>query len=86
MQAGAIVRRLFDKFLHEKKGKGNGFVVFTGGGTGSGKSSIMGDPAIKNADFVFDSTMVNYEAARQSIQKVIDNGQTPLLAETRSDL
>lgn len=79
-QASAIVRKLFDKFLKERKGKGNGLVVFTGGGNGSGKSSVMADEKIKNSDFVFDSAMVNYEAAKNSIQQVINNGQTPLLA------
>lgn len=79
-QASAIVRKLFDKFLKERKGKGNGLVVFTGGGNGSGKSSVMADEKIKNSDFVFDSAMVNYEAAKNSIQQVISNGQTPLLA------
>lgn len=80
VKAGEIVRNLFDKLLKDRKGKGNGFVVFTGGGNGSGKSSVMTGDIVKNADFVFDSAMVNYEAAKKSIQQVIDNGQTPLLA------
>ena len=40
----------------------------------------MSGDVVKSADFVFDSAMVNYEAAKKSIQQVIDNGQTPLLA------
>lgn len=31
------------------------------------------------ADFVFDSTMMSGDALRGSIQKVLDNGQTPVL-------
>ena len=78
--AGTIAKLLFDRFLHQRKGKGNGCVIFTGGGTGSGKSSMMNHPVIENADFVFDSTMVNYEAAKNSLEKVIANGQIPVLA------
>ena len=78
-QASAIVRSLFEKFLRESKGNKNGIVVFTGGGTGSGKSSMMNNSVVKNADFVFDSTMVNFDAAKNSIQRVIDNGQIPLI-------
>ena len=78
-QAGELVKALFNHLLKNRKGKGNGTVVFTGGGNGSGKSSVLSGAEARNADFVFDSAMVNKEAARESIQRVLDNGQKPLL-------
>lgn len=79
-RTGPWVGRMFDIFLRTRKGKGNRSVVFTGGGNGSGKSSVLNEDFARNADFVMDSAMVNLSAARESIQKVIDNGQLPNLA------
>ena len=79
-RTGPWVGRMFDIFLKTRKGKGDGTVVFTGGGNGSGKSSVLDEDFARNADFVMDSAMVNLSAARESIQKVIDNGQLPNLA------
>ena len=78
-KAAPLTGQLFDEYLKTRKGKGDGSVVFTGGGNGSGKSSVLGSAAI-HADFVMDSTMVNRDVSRKSIQKVIDNGQKPVLA------
>lgn len=78
-QTGPMIGKMFDIFLR-RKGRGNGTVVFTGGGNGSGKSTVLSGDISRNADFVMDSAMVNFSAARDSIQKVIDNGQVPVLA------
>ena len=80
-QASEPVTRLFGRWLKTKKGAGNGSVIFTGGGTGAGKSSILAMEGNK-ADFVFDSTMTSLDAARKSIQQVIDNGQDPIILFT----
>lgn len=79
-QTGPLVGKMFDVFMRKLKGRGNGTVVFTGGGNGAGKSTVLNGDVSRNADFVMDSAMVNLSAARDSIQKVIDNGQVPVLA------
>lgn len=79
-QTGPLVGKMFDVFMRKLKGRGNGTVVFTGGGNGAGKSTVLNGDVSRNADFVMDSAMVNLSAARDSIQKVIDNGQVPFLA------
>ena len=83
-EAGRTVRRLFDKWLVEKKGAGDGTVVFAGGGAGAGKSTAV-EGFKKHADFVFDSTMASGDALRDSVRKVIDNGQTPVLTYVYRD-
>ena len=79
-KAAPLTGQLFDEYLKTRKEKGNGNVIFTGGGNGSGKSSVLSAEAAESADFVMDSTMVNRDVSRKSIQKVIDNGQKPVLA------
>ena len=66
----------FQRLLKERKGKGNGTVVFLAGGNGTGKSTaaarIRGIP-----DFTIDSTLGNLDVAKKQIDAILANGQIP---------
>ena len=80
-EAGRLVGKMFDRAV--EKLKPGDTVIFTGGGNGSGKSSVLKD--VSGAAFVMDSTMANAEMSGKSIQKVLDKGGKPVLAFTYRD-
>ena len=69
----------FQRLLKDRKGKGNGEVVFLAGGNGSGKSTVANAEGAE-ADFIIDSTLGNLEVARKQIDAVLSNGQKPRIA------
>ena len=83
-----ISEKLFDDILISKKGKGDGDALFTAGGTGSGKSSVMKEvlgEKLKNASIVFDSNLATYESAVIKIEKSIKAGFKPKVYFTYRD-
>ena len=74
---GPRMESQFQRLLKERKGKGNGTVVFLAGGNGAGKSTAAKAPAVLKADFVIDSTLGNLEVAKKQIDAILANGQTP---------
>lgn len=74
---GPRLEAQFQRLLKERKGKGNGTVVFLAGGNGAGKSTAAKAPAVLKADFVIDSTLGNLEVAKKQIDAILANGQTP---------
>ena len=73
-----LIEEVFDRRLAESVPPGaRPQVVFTAGGSGSGKSSVRGlsGNAIDDADFVFDSTLANLERSRARINQVLDSGR-----------
>ena len=78
-RTGYVGKRLeaqFRRLLKERKGKGDGTVVFLAGGNGAGKSTVAAK--IGNShDFTIDSTLGNLELAKKQIDAILANGQTP---------
>ena len=75
-----VSEKLFDDILISKKGKGDGDILFTAGGTGSGKSTALKlavPEKLKNASIIFDSNLATYDSAVIKIQKSIDAGFKP---------
>jgi hypothetical protein len=76
--ASAIAQRTFDHLLNEPVAEGHDpFVVFTGGGTGSGKTTSL-DAAMpgarERAHIVYDSTLTNFDYAKRNIDAALDAG------------
>ncbi|MGN0844831.1 MAG: zeta toxin family protein, partial [Kiritimatiellia bacterium] len=76
---GARLEEQFQRLLKERKGKGNGTVVFLAGGNGAGKSTCVEAAELQNADFVIDSTLGNIDVAKKQIDAILANGQTPVI-------
>lgn len=73
---GPRLEAQFQRLLKERKGKGDGTVVFLAGGNGAGKSTVAAK--IGNShDFAIDSTLGNLEVAKKQIDAILANGQTP---------
>ena len=73
---GPRLEAQFQRLLKERKGKGDGTVVFLAGGNGAGKSTVaarIGD----THDFAIDSTLGNLEVVKKQIDAILANGQTP---------
>lgn len=73
---GPRLEAQFQRLLKERKGKGDGTVVFLAGGNGAGKSTVaaqIGD----THDFAIDSTLGNLEVAKKQIDAILANGQMP---------
>ena len=80
-KASGLIGKMFDQAV--EKIKPGDTVIFTGGGNGSGKSSVL--EGVSGAAFVMDSTMANDKNSGDSIQKVLDKGGKPVLAFTYRD-
>lgn len=73
---GPRLEAQFQRLLKERKGKGDGTVVFLAGGNGAGKSTVAAK--IGNShDFTIDSTLGNLDVAKRQIDAILANGQTP---------
>ena len=74
-----VIDELFDRRLAEPvpPGTPRPEVVFTAGGSGSGKSSItsVAGQRLDDADFIVDSTLAKYETAQSRISQVLDSGR-----------
>jgi len=66
--AGAV----YEKWLKERKGTGDNVVVFTAGGTGSGKSTATGDR--RGASIIVDSTLSSKDWAVYQIDRALEEG------------
>lgn len=75
---GPKLEERFQRLLKERKGKGNGSVVFLAGGNGAGKSTVAS--GLGAADFIIDSTLGNKDVARRQMKAIIANGQKPVVA------
>ncbi|MGE0491037.1 MAG: zeta toxin family protein [Vulcanimicrobiota bacterium] len=62
-------------------------VVFTAGGSGSGKSSAIDDLGgiYDDTDFVFDSTLANYDRSLSRIEQVLESGRDVEIAYVYRD-
>lgn len=72
--SGAVVDLAFNKFLNDNTDPG--MIVWTAGGSGSGKSKSVSliKKNISDADAVFDSTLSNLKRAEERLEKSIDKG------------
>ncbi len=71
--AGGIAIEYLYRLADEAKGSGNQ-IIFTAGGTGSGKSSSVSEEAKKSAVAVFDSMLKHFEKNIKLIQDMLDRG------------
>jgi hypothetical protein len=69
--AGALADEAFKRRLAEPDKTP---VVFTAGGTASGKSTVAA-PAAEDGLVVFDSTFSNYELSKARLQQALDSGR-----------
>lgn len=73
---GPRLEAQFQRLLKERKGKGDGTVVFLAGGNGAGKSTAA-ERIGSIPDFTIDSTLGNLEVAKRQIDAILANGQVP---------
>lgn len=74
--ASVITKAAYDKLLKERVGQGDGTVLFTGGGTGAGKSSALnavGGMAEK-ASIVYDGNLSSLKPSIKKIDKALAAG------------
>ena len=76
--SSAFMKRLYaDKLANPTpKGKDN-TVVFSAGGTGAGKTTALDlleavDPALKNAEMIYDTNMNKFDSADKKIKQALD--------------
>ena len=77
--ASFLSKEIYQKLLKEKKGQGNNKVVFSAGGTGSGKSfSIENlselDSTYRAAPIVYDGNLAGLKSSTQKIEDALKNG------------
>ena len=73
--AAEVAGKVYDKWLKDRKGKGNNIVLFMAGGTGSGKSTVANDLSRKvNHAIIVDSTLTSKDYAVDQIDKALENG------------
>jgi hypothetical protein len=72
--AGALVQDLYDRALAEPVDPAKDIVRFTGGGTGSGKSTVLREtPSETHA--VLDSTLADYASSKRNIDAARRSGR-----------
>ena len=84
--ASAFVKKLYAEKLAQQAPEGSS-VMFTGGGTGAGKtSSLSMYPDIaQNAEMIYDTNMNKLESATQKINQALDAGRKVDLIYTYRD-
>ena len=84
--ASAFVKQLYAQKLAQQAPEGTS-VLFTGGGTGAGKtSSLKAFPDLrKNAEIVYDTNMNKLESATQKIDQALEAGRKVDLVYTYRD-
>jgi hypothetical protein len=84
--ASAFIKQLYAQKLAQKAPEGSS-VMFTGGGTGAGKtSSLSMYPDIaKNAEMIYDTNMNKLDSATKKIDQALNAGRTVDLIYTYRD-
>jgi DNA repair protein RadC len=74
--SSGVAKILYDEAIPVKKGQGNNTILFTSGGTGSGKSTALKSVGVdlKEYPIVYDTNLTGFESAKLKIQKALDNG------------
>nr|MDD5110507.1 zeta toxin family protein [Patescibacteria group bacterium] len=72
--ASLVSKRVYEKMLAQNKDIEKKYVLFTGGGTGAGKSSGLTEEVKKNAAVVFDLNLAGYTSSVEKIQRALDAG------------
>lgn len=67
-----LANQLYDRIITDKSQHGNGVVVMSAGGTGSGKSTV--GVRYPDAAAVYDSTLTKRESAQRRIDLALENG------------
>ncbi len=78
--AAEVTDKVYDKWLTDRKGKGNNKVVFLAGGTGSGKSTAAASPPLNTSEnhaIQLNSTFTSKDYSFSLIDKAIEAGYTP---------
>lgn len=73
--ASGLAQHIYDEKLISRKGQGNNTVLFTAGGTGSGKTSALRNAGtdFKDYSIIYDTNLTGKKAA-EKIQKALDGG------------
>lgn len=77
--ASDVAKAAYAKLLETNKGVGDNSVLFTGGGTGAGKSAAVGNvPEINklshDASIIYDTNMNKFASAKTKIDQALKNG------------
>lgn len=84
--ASAFVKQLYAEKLAQKAPEGSS-VMFTGGGTGAGKTSSLGmyPDIAKNAEMIYDTNMNKLDSAAKKIDQALNAGRKVDLIYTYRD-
>ncbi len=80
--ASAVAKELYSRALKQKTSPGGSkMVVFTAGGAGVGKTTVLRQSAnftraVEMADFVYDTTLSSFRSAMERISRALDSGRT----------
>lgn len=74
----------FDKALADPKSPKR--VIFTSGGSASGKSTVVPQLLKEGDSLVYDSTLSDLRGAQESIEKVLSAGKRVVIAHVRRDI
>lgn len=84
--SSALARAVYEQLVQEPTPEGKADVVlFTAGGTGSGKTSSVRhllEPVVRNAHLVYDSTLASLEGAQRDIETAKHAGKGVIIAYT----
>jgi len=69
-----IARQVYDRALEQPLTK-DGRVVFTSGGTGSGKTTAVRNAGFDGSEIVYDSTLFHFEGAVRDIERALVAGR-----------
>lgn len=88
--ASALVKEIYKRQLQVPDPKGENIVLFTAGGTGSGKTSGIHDiPELTNiqdeAQIVYDTNLNNFSSAKEKIDMALAAGKRIVLAYVHRD-
>lgn len=74
--AGVVAREAYERLLKTELGKGSNTVIFTGGGTGAGKSTAvrMFPGMFKDAPIIYDGNLSSFSSATEKIDKALAAG------------
>lgn len=85
--ASSFIKRYYSELLAKPPAEG-ARVLFTGGGTGAGKTSSLGETlpnVARQAELVYDTNMNKLESARKKIDQALESGRKVDLVYTYRD-
>jgi hypothetical protein len=85
--ASYVAKRVYTDLLEANKGRGDNYVLFTGGGTGSGKTTAVKEAGfLDNASVIYDSNMATLSSSAKRIDQALEKGYDVELAYVYTDI